>query len=61
MADWLFGAMALMLVLEGLLPFFNPSLWRKVFEKAMQLSDGQIRFMGLTSMLIGVLMLVVWH
>ena len=61
MSDWLFGAMALMLVLEGLLPFFNPSMWRKVFEKAMQLSDRHIRFMGLTSMLIGVLMLVVWH
>jgi uncharacterized protein YjeT (DUF2065 family) len=59
--DWLWGALALMLVLEGLLPFFSPSAWRQVFLRATQMSDGQIRFVGLSSMLIGVLLLVVWH
>jgi uncharacterized protein len=61
MGDWLLGALALMLVLEGLLPFFSPQVWRQVFERATRLSDGQIRFIGLTSMVIGVLMLVVWR
>jgi uncharacterized protein len=60
-ADWLLGALALMLVLEGLLPFFSPKAWRQVFERATQMSDGQIRFIGLTSMVIGVLLLVLWR
>jgi uncharacterized protein YjeT (DUF2065 family) len=52
-ADWLLGAVALMLVLEGLLPFLNPAAWRRVFESALQLSDGQIRFLGLASLIVG--------
>jgi len=50
-------AFALMLVIEGLLPFLAPSRWRDVFRRVMQMSDGQIRFFGLTSMLIGLLLL----
>lgn len=61
MGDLVLGALALMLVFEGLLPFFNPQAWRNVFERATRMSDGQIRFIGLTSMVIGVLLLVVWH
>lgn len=60
MLDLLLGALALMLVIEGLLPFFSPSQWRRLFEAATQLSDGQIRFFGLTSMLAGVAMLFVF-
>jgi uncharacterized protein YjeT (DUF2065 family) len=61
-SDLLLGALALMLVVEGLLPFFNPGLWRRVFERATRMSDGQLRFIGLSSMLAGVLMLFVsWH
>jgi uncharacterized protein len=55
--DLLFAAAALMLVLEGLLPFVNPAAWRGVFERAIRLSDGQIRFLGLMSVLLGLLML----
>ena len=51
------GALALMLVLEGLLPFFSPRRWRRLFEEATRLSDGQLRFLGLSSMLGGVLLL----
>jgi uncharacterized protein YjeT (DUF2065 family) len=58
--DLLFAALALMLVIEGLLPFFNPGVWRRVFERATQLTDGQIRFAGLSSMLIGVLLLLLF-
>ena len=53
----LFGAFALMLVIEGLLPFISPTKWRGVFERATRMSDGQIRFIGLCSMLAGLVML----
>ena len=55
--ELLFAACALVLVIEGLLPFFNPGLWRRVFERAVQFTDGQIRFAGLSSMLVGVVLL----
>jgi uncharacterized protein YjeT (DUF2065 family) len=55
--DLLFAACTLVLVIEGLLPFLNPALWRRVFERAVQFTDGQIRFAGLSSMLVGVLLL----
>lgn len=61
MGDLLIGAVALMLVLEGLLPFLVPSVWRDVFSRALQMTDGQLRFVGLASMLSGLLLLVfVW-
>jgi len=50
-------AFALMLVIEGLLPFLAPSVWRETFRRITQMSDGQIRFFGLTSMLAGLLLL----
>jgi hypothetical protein len=58
MAGTLLTAFALMLVLEGVLPFVVPRLWREVFQRITQMSDGQIRFFGLTSMLIGLLLLL---
>ena len=61
MIDWVMGALALMLVFEGLLPFLSPGAWRRVFERALQMSDGQIRFVGLSSMLAGLLMLLFWR
>jgi uncharacterized protein len=54
----LLSALALMLVIEGLLPFLSPSAWRNVFERATRMSDGQIRFLGLSSMIIGVAVLL---
>jgi uncharacterized protein YjeT (DUF2065 family) len=50
-------ALALMLILEGVLPFLAPNLWRDTFRRITQMSDGQIRFVGLSSMLVGVLLL----
>jgi len=61
MWDWVMGAMALMLVFEGFLPFLSPTAWRQVFERALKLSDGQIRFIGLTSMIAGLLVLYLWR
>jgi uncharacterized protein YjeT (DUF2065 family) len=57
MMQILLTAIALMLVIEGILPFLVPGLWRETFRKLIELSDGQIRFIGLTSMLIGLLLL----
>ena len=52
-------ALALMLIIEGLLPFLAPNLWRETFRRIIRMTDGQIRFFGLSSMLAGVLLLVV--
>ncbi len=61
MLDWVMGALALVLVFEGLLPFLSPALWRQVFERAVRMTDGQIRFLGMSSMLAGMLLLALWH
>ncbi len=53
MSDALWMALALVLVIEGLLPFLNPSAWRRLFERLLPLQDGQLRFMGLASILAG--------
>ena len=52
---WL--AMALVLVIEGLFPFLSPGGWRRMFSQILRLSDGQIRFFGLCSILAG----LVWY
>lgn len=57
MSDSLLSALALLLVLEGVLPFLVPGVWRDAFRKLTELSDGQLRFMGLTSMLAGLILL----
>jgi len=49
----LLAALGLVLVLEGVLPFLAPSMWRDTFRKLLELTDGQLRFMGLISMLMG--------
>jgi hypothetical protein len=51
----LWTALALLLVLEGLLPVVAPRLWRDSFRKLTELTDGQLRFVGLLSIGIGLL------
>jgi uncharacterized protein YjeT (DUF2065 family) len=53
---WLTG-LALMLVIEGIMPFLFPASWRDALRKLTVLSDGQIRFFGITAMLSGLLLL----
>ncbi|MBX3686314.1 MAG: DUF2065 domain-containing protein [Rhodocyclaceae bacterium] len=53
MKSSLLMAFALMLVLEGLLPFVAPATWRETFRRVTELADGQIRFIGLTSIALG--------
>jgi uncharacterized protein len=61
MSNTLLLAFALMLVIEGILPFVAPKSWRETFARLILLSDGQIRFIGLTSMLIGLILLMVFQ
>ena len=58
MGTTLLLALALMLILEGVLPFLAPNLWRETFRRITQMSDGQIRFVGLSSMIVGLLLLL---
>ncbi|MDX9943448.1 MAG: DUF2065 domain-containing protein [Azonexus sp.] len=60
MLSTLLLAFALMLVLEGAMPFIAPAAWRETFRRLIQMSDGQIRFIGLTSMLIGLVLLMLF-
>ena len=53
MPDSLWAALALVLVIEGLLPLLAPRLWRESFARLLTLSDGQLRFIGLASIVIG--------
>jgi uncharacterized protein len=56
-ADTLWVALALVLVVEGLFPFLSPTGWRRMFTQLLQLNDGQIRFFGLASILLGLLLI----
>ena len=59
MGKILLTALALMLVIEGVLPFLVPALWRETFRRLIAMTDGQLRFLGLTSMLAGLLLLYI--
>ena len=56
----LFLAFALMLILEGLLPLLAPRIWREGFRRITELSDGQIRFLGLSSLTVGIILLLIF-
>ena len=58
MIDGLLMALAIVMILEGALPFVSPRLWRDTFSKLIELSDGQIRFVGLVAILAGVVALL---
>jgi len=59
--DSFLAACALVLVLEGILPFLAPKIWRDAFRRLTELSDGQLRFIGLISMAVGVVLLMVFY
>jgi len=52
-------AFALMLVIEGLMPFIAPRVWRETFRRVTELADGQLRFLGLTSIGAGLILMIV--
>ena len=59
MPETLLAACALVLVLEGLMPLLAPRTWREAFRRVTELSDGQLRFIGLGSMVLGGILLTV--
>ncbi|MDQ6922914.1 MAG: DUF2065 domain-containing protein [Pseudomonadota bacterium] len=59
MPEAFLAACALVLVLEGILPLIAPRVWRDAFRRLTDLSDGQLRFIGLISIGVGVITLMV--
>ena len=55
--DWL-QALALVLIVEGLMPFLSPTRWRQIMQQVLQLQDGHIRFFGLCCLLVGAVLLL---
>jgi len=53
----LLTALALLLVIEGLLPFASPGNFRDMLRLASQMDDKALRYSGLFSMVAGLLML----
>lgn len=52
-------ALALLLVLEGIFPFINPGALRRALMALSEMRDNQLRFAGLTSMLLGLVLLYI--
>jgi uncharacterized protein YjeT (DUF2065 family) len=55
----LLAAVALLFIFEGLMPFLNPDGLRKVFQVVAQLDNQKLRFLGITSMLFGIVLLYI--
>lgn len=54
-------AVALMLVIEGILPFLSPTKMRGILSRMLEMDDNSLRISGLMSMVIGVIMLYTFH
>ncbi|MFN3234589.1 MAG: DUF2065 domain-containing protein [Gammaproteobacteria bacterium] len=61
MWDILFSAIALVLVIEGMLPFLSPIAWRNLVLRLSRQTDKSIRISGLVCMLVGVVILYIIH
>ena len=57
--ETLWAAIALVLVVEGLMPVLAPRAWRDTFRRLIEMSDGQIRFIGLASIALGLIVYTV--
>ncbi|MHB8256398.1 MAG: DUF2065 domain-containing protein [Acidiferrobacterales bacterium] len=53
------AALALLLVLEGILPFLSPERLRRILRLVDNMGDQQLRFIGITSMLLGLVLLYI--
>jgi len=58
-AESLLLAVGLVLVIEGLMPLAAPASWRAAMMRIAQLRDGQLRFIGMASILVGLLLISV--
>jgi uncharacterized protein len=57
MGESLLLALGLALLIEGLLPFVAPGQWRATIQRVAAMRDGQIRFMGMAAILLGLLLI----
>lgn len=57
--DLILAAVGLVLVIEGTMPFLAPGQWRSTLSRVQQLKDGQIRFLGLAALVVGVLLILI--
>jgi len=55
----IFTALALVLVIEGLLPFINPDAFRSAMQSILSRDNNTMRIIGLSSMIAGVLILTI--
>lgn len=53
------SAVALVFILEGIMPFVNPNWIKRVFLAASQMDNTTLRFIGVSCMLIGVILLYI--
>ena len=60
LSEALLASLALVLILEGLMPFLSPGRWRKLFERVLQLSDEELRVFGFVSIALGLTLLWVF-
>lgn len=58
MKSALLTALGLMLMIEGVMPLLLPQAWRETFRRMVALKDGQLRFIGLASVIGGVLLIL---
>jgi len=61
MWEELWIAFALILVIEGIMPFLNPAGWRKTLRTVSEMDDKNLRIIGLSSMVFGVILLYLVH
>ncbi|MCB5189718.1 DUF2065 domain-containing protein [Methylobacillus arboreus] len=61
MSSTLLLAFGLVLVIEGVLPLVSPRAWKQTFQRMVEMKDGQLRFVGLASMLAGLLIVLLVH
>jgi uncharacterized protein YjeT (DUF2065 family) len=55
----LFAGLAFYLILEGLLPFVSPRGWRRGLAAMAELNDGQLRAVGLSIVMVGLILLLI--
>ncbi len=61
MWEELWIAFALILVIEGIIPFINPTGWRETLRTISEMDDKNLRIIGLLSMIFGVILLYIVH
>lgn len=61
MSSTLLLAFGLVLVIEGILPLIAPQAWKQTFQRMVEMKDGQLRFVGLVSMLAGLMIVLLSH